>query len=149
MLKKKVKYSYFNFLISSYRWKLWADRLDCWCYCFCCCPGGLFLFFCCVLLCETCQEEEGPPRRLLVMFVFLFFLFRIFTVSYLLFCNKWKTTVALVLEISCCHFAGWVSWCSLLRGGGTYLNVLLVTNNVSALMRLLVIFILFLFFSLK
>ena len=35
--------------------------------------------------------------------VFILFLFRIFTVSYLLFCNKWKTTVALVatLQVGC------------------------------------------------
>ena len=33
------------------------------------------------------------------------FVFRIFSVSYLLFCNKLKTTVVHVLEISCCNFA--------------------------------------------
>ena len=44
-LVKKLNIFIFNFLISSYRWNLWANQLGGWCYCWCCSLSCLFLFF--------------------------------------------------------------------------------------------------------
>ena len=71
---------------------------------------------------------------------YFIFCFAFCSFNYLLFCNKVMRIVELVLEFSCCNVAARVSYCSLLRSGGaggTHSNVLLVTNNVSALVDIL------------